>query len=93
MDLRAKRELHDGFGESLAKAFEMVVTPLIFGFFGFLLDRRLGTRPLFMIALAIVVFGYFVWKFWGEYERQMQRHEAQLGFGRGSERRRDEGRP
>lgn len=79
MDLRAKREIHDGFGDALAKAFEMVVTPLVFGFFGYLLDRRLSTGPGFMIGLAAFVFGYHVWKFWGQYERDMQGHEARMG--------------
>ena len=43
----ARRELNNGFGEALAKAFELAVTPAIFAFLGHLLDRRLGTSPLF----------------------------------------------
>ena len=82
MDLSQRRELNNGFGESLARAFELVVTPAIMGFFGHLLDGRLGTSPLFMLGLALVAFGYLVWKFWGDYERRMQAHEEQLGVGR-----------
>ena len=38
-----RRELNNGSGEALARAFELVVTPVIFGFFGWLLDGWLGT--------------------------------------------------
>ena len=85
MDLASKRELNNGFGESLARAFEMVVTPGIFGFLGYLLDQRVGTAPLFTLVFALGVFGYLVWKFWGNYERRMQAHEEKLGFRRGNE--------
>lgn len=79
LDLLSRRELNNGFGESLARAFELVTTPAIFGFLGYLLDRRVGTKPLFMLVFAIVVFGYLVWKSWSDYERRMQTHEQRLG--------------
>ncbi len=78
MDILAKRELNNGFGESLAKAFELVVTPGIFGFFGWLLDHKLGTAPLFTLLFTLSVFGYVSWKLWGSYERQMQAHEGRF---------------
>ena len=84
MDLLAKRELNNGFGESLAKAFELVVTPGIFGFFGWLLDHKLGTTPLFTLLFTLIVFGYVSWRLWGTYERQMQVHEGRLGMSRQS---------
>ncbi len=85
MDLLAKRELNNGFGESLAKAFELVVTPGIFGFGGWLLDHRIGTTPLFTLVFTLAVFGYVCWKLWGSYERQMQAHESRLGMTRGGQ--------
>lgn len=78
MDLRGLQQLNNGFGDALARAFEMVATPAVFGFLGFLLDRRLGTSPLFALTFGVIVFGYMVWKFWAQYEREMQRHEAEL---------------
>lgn len=78
MDILAKRELNNGFGESLAKAFELVVTPGIFGFFGWLLDHKIGTTPLFTLLFTLTVFGYVAWKLWGSYERQMQAHETRF---------------
>ena len=78
MDLQQRRELNNGFGESLARAFELVTTPLIMGFIGFLVDGKAGTRPLFMLLFAFITFVYLAWKMWGSYERRMQEHEAQL---------------
>ena len=82
MDLLAKRELNNGFGDSLAKACELVVTPGIFGFLGWLLDQKVGTTPLFTLTFTLAVFGYVCWKLWGNYERQMQVHEQRLPMNR-----------
>lgn len=78
MDLNQRRELHDGFGEALTRAFELVVTPVIFGFFGWLLDRWLGTGPLFMFLLFALVLGYEIWKLYMAYGAEMERHQQQL---------------
>ena len=78
MDLEQRRELNNGFGDSLAKAVELVLTPAVFAFLGHLLDNRIGTGPLFMLLLALVTFGYLCWRMWGGYERRMQEHEARL---------------
>jgi hypothetical protein len=55
MDLLAKRELNKGFGDALSRAVELVVTPAIFGWFGWMLVGWLGTRPLFAVGLFFVV--------------------------------------
>jgi hypothetical protein len=78
LDREQRRELNNGFGDSLAKAFELVTTPALFGLLGFLLDRQLGTAPLFLLVFALGTFGYLSWKTWGSYERRMQEHEARL---------------
>ena len=65
MDLRAfteRRDLYEGFGDALARAFEVAFTPFVFGFFGWWLDGRLGTRPLFALTLGILVFIVTMWK-------------------------------
>ena len=56
-------KIRAGAGDALAKAFEMIATPAIFGFGGWLVDGRLGTFPLVTLLLAAVVFGYQVWSF------------------------------
>jgi F0F1-type ATP synthase assembly protein I len=78
MDLNQRRELSRGSGEALTRAFELVVTPVIFGFFGWLLDRWLGTRPLFMVLLFALVLGYEVWKQYMAYGVEMERHQQRL---------------
>ena len=59
-------------------AFELVMTPALFGFIGYLIDRRLGTGPILTIALASVVTCYVVWKLWYKYTVEMTRLEAEL---------------
>ena len=58
MNLGERRELNNGVGNALSRAVELTVTPMIFGFFGYLLDGRLGTRPIFMFVLFLFVLGY-----------------------------------
>jgi F0F1-type ATP synthase assembly protein I len=61
VDLREKRELNNGFGDALAKAFEFAVTPLLFGYLGHLLDMRLDTSPIMLLVFAgFAVAGMFV---------------------------------
>jgi F0F1-type ATP synthase assembly protein I len=38
----------------MAAAMEFVVTPLLLGLLGWLLDGRLGTQPLFTVGLALM---------------------------------------
>ncbi|MDQ1438473.1 MAG: hypothetical protein QOK43_2102 [Acidimicrobiaceae bacterium] len=82
VDLRERRELNNGFGEALSRAFEFAVTPVVFGFLGHLLDMRLGTSPIFMLALALfAVTGMFV-KLWYAYDQAMQARDAAAPWGR-----------
>lgn len=37
----------------MATAMELVITPSVIGLFGWLLDARIGTRPLFTVILAL----------------------------------------
>lgn len=83
MDLHAKRELNNGFGNALSRAVEIAVTPLIFGFLGWLLDGWAGTRPLFMLLLGLLVFGYTVWKQFAAYGHSMEAEQQKLFGPRG----------
>jgi F0F1-type ATP synthase assembly protein I len=83
MNLQEKRELNTGFGDALARAFELVATPGIFGFLGWLLDRRLGTTPIFAFVFFFVVLGYVIWKMWMGYDADMKRHEQKMGYRKG----------
>jgi F0F1-type ATP synthase assembly protein I len=54
--LRSERARRSGFDDGLSQALSLVVGPLVFAFLGFLLDRALGTGPIFLVALGI--FGF-----------------------------------
>ena len=84
MNLFDRRELNNGVGNALSRAVELTVTPLIFGFFGFLLDGRLGTRPVFMFLFFAFVLGYTLWKEYVLYGKAMDAEHEKL-FGTGKE--------
>lgn len=77
-DLRAKRELNTGFANALSRAFEFAATTAIFCGLGWLVDRALGTAPIFLIGLSVVALvGQFV-RFWYAYDLEMRGHEREL---------------
>ena len=71
MDHTEKRQIRAGAGDALARAFEMIATPAIFGVGGWLVDGRLGTFPLVTLVLALTVLGYQVWTFVRSYGASM----------------------
>ncbi|MGQ0617585.1 MAG: AtpZ/AtpI family protein [Acidimicrobiia bacterium] len=73
-----RRELTKGFGDSLSRAFELVLTPVIFGAIGWFVDDRTGTRPLFTLLLFMLVLSYLLWKMYMRYDADMRAHEARL---------------
>lgn len=82
MDLRERRELNNGFGDALARAFELAVTPAIFGGLGYAADRAFGTTPILMIGfLVFALVGVFV-KMWFAYDRDMRSRETDAVWGR-----------
>jgi F0F1-type ATP synthase assembly protein I len=71
--------------DALAHAMAMVAVPAIFGFLGSLLDRTIGTSPVFLIALAALgVVGSFASAFY-RYEARI----AEQDVGKPWARRRD----
>jgi F0F1-type ATP synthase assembly protein I len=78
VDLRDRRELNNGFGNALSRAIDLTVTPMIFGFFGYLLDGRFGTRPLFMLGLFAFTIGYLFWKQYLRYSADMDEEQRKL---------------
>ncbi len=77
-DLPAKRELNRGFGDALATAFELAVTPAILALIGWRLDAWLGTTPVFLVALFAFTMSYEIWKLFRRYDAQMRDHEARV---------------
>ncbi|MEI7593466.1 MAG: AtpZ/AtpI family protein [Actinomycetes bacterium] len=82
MDLRAVRDINSGFGDGLAAAFEMVATPILFAFLGFLVDRWLGLHLVFTLIFGLVVFGYEIWKLVMRYSSEMEAHDAAAPWAR-----------
>ena len=41
MELHERRDMYNGFGDGLARAFELAVTPVVFGGIGFGLDAEM----------------------------------------------------
>ncbi|MBI2709333.1 MAG: AtpZ/AtpI family protein [Actinobacteria bacterium] len=77
-DLRAKRDLNRGFGDSFSRGMEMALVPVVFGGIGWLVDRVAGTFPLFVVAFSLFGFaGTFV-KMWLGYDARMRALEADL---------------
>jgi F0F1-type ATP synthase assembly protein I len=70
-----KRNANPAVGDALAKAFEFAATVGIFTFIGFGLDRWLGTTPLFMIVLFVIVLIEQILRLWFSYVAEMKVHE------------------
>lgn len=82
MDLRERRALYNGFGDTLTRAVEFVAIPGVFALLGRLLDDRFGTGPLLTVALAVFgLVGTFV-RAYLAYETAMREHEAERPWAR-----------
>lgn len=53
MDQADRRAMWQGFGDGMAQAVEMTLTPVLFALLGLFLDGLLGTRPVFTAGLAV----------------------------------------
>ncbi len=71
----------------MSRAVELSLTPAIMGFLGSLLDRWLGTWPVFAIGLFVFTLLYVIWKMFMQYGEDMRAHEAKLPGRRAPERR------
>lgn len=59
-------------------AFEFVMTPALFAFFGHLLDVRVHTGKLFTLLFAALVLAYEVWKVWYNYNAEIDQLHADI---------------
>ena len=86
-DLQAQRDMNKGFGDGLTRAVELVLTPLVFAGIGYGVDSLVGTRPVFMVGLAVVALLGMIARFWYGYDHEMRQHEASASWRRGADRR------
>ena len=78
MDQRAKRELYNGFGNTLSRAFEIALIPLLFALPGWGLDRWLGTSPVFALVFGLFGLAGVAARSYFEYSARMDRELAKL---------------
>jgi hypothetical protein len=74
--LGAKGELYRTFGDSYTRAFELAVTPALFGLMGYGLDRWLGIVPVLTLVLAMTAFLTLMLRTWFGYVEQMKSLES-----------------
>lgn len=73
-----RRQTYNGANDAMARAMEIAVTPIIFGFLGYRLDLWLGSGPAFTVVLSTFCLAYLSWKMYVAYSAEMQAHEARL---------------
>jgi len=71
-----KADLYRGFGDGFSRAFELAVTPVIFGAMGYGLDRWLGLVPVFTTIFVLVTVVGLLLRVWYGYVYRMQALEA-----------------
>ena len=73
--------MNKGTDDKIGKGIDVALVTLTFLGVGYLLDRWLGTKPLFMIGLVLFgLIGEFV-RFWYDYDARMKVLEAQRAAG------------
>jgi F0F1-type ATP synthase assembly protein I len=76
------RNWHQAEDETWSRAMELALTPVVAGGIGYVLDRILGTVPLFTIAfLLLAVIATFI-KMYYAYDAKMKAHDAESPWGR-----------
>lgn len=71
-----KRKLYSGYGDSMNRAFELVVAPLVFGLVGFALDKAFGITPILTIITVVIGFAGTAVKLWYGYDLEMRQHDV-----------------
>lgn len=71
-----KRALNQAFGDEMTRGLELVLTPLLFGGLGYLVDRVAGTSPWFTVAFGTFALVGMVVKMWFGYDAEMRAMES-----------------
>jgi F0F1-type ATP synthase assembly protein I len=82
VELHERRDMYNGFGDGLARAFELAVTPALFGGLGYLLDGWLGLAPLLTIVLFLFGVAGTSYMAWFRYDAEMRKLEADKPWAR-----------
>lgn len=71
-----KRDLYNGFGDTLARAIEFVAAPVIFALVGAALDRRFDLTPVLTVTLLVLGLSGTFARTWFAYVESMKAEEA-----------------
>ena len=85
-DLKARRELNQGFGDTFVKGIELALTLAIFAGMGYGLDRLLGILPVLTIVFFLIGVVGLGAKSYYEYEAKMQALDAAAPWAKGGRR-------
>ena len=78
--------VHGTGNATSTQGMDAALTVALFLGVGFLLDRWLGTTPVFMVVLTVVAAIGFFAKFKYRYDADMSRHEAELAARRSQDK-------
>ena len=77
-----RRDLYNGFGDTLARAVEFVAAPVLFALLGSVLDRRFDIAPTLTVGLLVLgLVGTFL-RTWYGYVEAMKAEEAKAPWNR-----------
>jgi len=68
--------------DNIGRGIEFVLVLVVFLGLGYLVDRWLGTKPIFMIVLFLFAVAGEMVKLWIGYDEKMRKHEAELAAAR-----------
>jgi len=71
MDVAARRDLNNGFGNTLVRSFEFAVTPTLFAAAGYYLDSLIGTPLVFTIAFLVLALAGTLIRWYYDYTMHM----------------------
>ena len=84
-DVRAKQQLNRGYSDGMTRGLEIVLTPLLMGALGLLLDGWFGTGRVLAIVFGILGVVGIAYKLWSGYDRQMVVEETGKPWARGAD--------
>ena len=65
-----------GFGDAMGRGLELALTLVVMGGFGWLVDRLVGTYPLFLVIFSVLGFAGISAKLWLGYDLEMRKLDA-----------------
>lgn len=73
-----------GYSEAMGRGIELALTLVVVGGIGWLVDRAVGTYPLFTVIFSLAGFAGISAKLWLGYDLEMRKHDQDAVWNRGS---------